>query len=197
MVDNISPQAILDECLLAGMDVIGRKFKANEIFIPEVLVVVRAMNKSAEVLKPYLAAEGIKVKGVAVIGIVKGDLHDIGKNLVKMMMEGKSVEMVDLGVDVPAERFLEAAKEHEASIICCSALLTTTMGEMKNVVNVFKNSDMVNRVSIMVGGAPVTQSFCDQIGADCYTPDAASAVEEALNISDHSRKMLKELPCKV
>lgn len=179
--EGIPPQKILDEGLLAGMDIIGRKFKANEIFVPEVLVAARAMNKGTEVLKPVLMAEGIKTKGVAVIGTVKGDLHDIGKNLVKMMMEGKGLEMIDLGVDVPADSFLEAAKEHNASIVCCSALLTTTMNEMKNVVDLIKSSDLADKVSIMIGGAPITQNFCDQIGADCYTPDAATAAEAALN----------------
>lgn len=177
--DGLPPQQILEEGLLSGMGVIGEKFKNNEVFVPEVLVAARAMNKGAAVLKPALTAEGITAKGVAVIGTVKGDLHDIGKNLVKMMMEGKGIEMVDLGVDVPPERFLEAAKEHNASIICCSALLTTTMGEMKNVVEIVKSSDISDRVKIMVGGAPVTQAYCDQIGADCYTPDAASAADAA------------------
>ncbi len=180
LADGIAPQAILDEGLLAGMDVIGTKFKANEIFVPEVLVAARAMNKGVEVLKPALAAEGVQAKGTAVIGTVKGDLHDIGKNLVKMMMEGKGLNVVDLGVDVSPERFLDAAKENNASIICCSALLTTTMGEMQSVVELVKGSDLSGKVTIMVGGAPVTQSFCDQIGADCYTADAASAAEMAV-----------------
>jgi methanogenic corrinoid protein MtbC1 len=140
------------------------------------------MNKGAAVLKSSLAAAGITSKGKAVIGTVKGDLHDIGKNLVKMMMEGKGIEMVDLGVDVPAERFLEAAKENDAGIICCSALLTTTMGEIKTVVDKIKSSDIAGHVTIMIGGAPVTQAFCDQIGADSYSPDAASAAEAAAEI---------------
>ena len=178
--DGLPPQQILDEGLLAGMGVIGEKFKNNEVFVPEVLVAARAMNKGAAVLKPVLAAEGVSAKGIAVIGTVKGDLHDIGKNLVKMMMEGKGIEMVDLGVDVSPERFVEAAKEHNASIICCSALLTTTMGEMKNVVDMVKSSDISGKVKVMVGGAPVTQAYCEQIGADCYTPDAASAADAAM-----------------
>lgn len=180
LAEGIPPQKILDEGLLAGMDVIGAKFKTNEIFVPEVLVAARAMNKGAEVLKPALAAEGVRAKGTAVIGTVKGDLHDIGKNLVKMMMEGKGLEMIDLGVDVPAEKFLEAAEEHDASIVCCSALLTTTMSEMKNVVDLIKGSDLADKVTIMIGGAPITQNFCEQIGADCYTPDAATAAETAM-----------------
>ncbi|MDR1532946.1 MAG: corrinoid protein [Clostridiales bacterium] len=180
LADGVPPKTILDEGLLAGMSVIGQKFKNNEVFVPEVLVAARAMNKGAELLKPALAAEGVSARGVAVIGTVKGDLHDIGKNLVKMMMEGKGIEMHDLGVDVSPERFVEAAQEHNASIICLSALLTTTMTEMKNVVETVKASSLAGKVAIMVGGAPVTQAFCDQIGADCYTPDAASAADEAL-----------------
>ncbi|MDR1651145.1 MAG: corrinoid protein [Synergistaceae bacterium] len=180
LAEGLPPQSVLDDGLLAGMSVIGEKFKMNEVFVPEVLVAARAMNKGAEVLKPALAAEGIGARGRAIIGTVKGDLHDIGKNLVKMMMEGKGIEMIDLGVDVSPERFLEAAKEHDISLVCCSALLTTTMSEIKNVVNIFKSSDMADKVKIMIGGAPVTQSFCDQIGADGYAPDAASASELAM-----------------
>jgi corrinoid protein of di/trimethylamine methyltransferase len=177
--EGVPAQDILDKGLLAGMDVIGGKFKNNEVFVPEVLVAARAMNKGAEVLKPALAAAGVVAKGIAVIGTVQGDLHDIGKNLVKMMLEGKGFEMIDLGVDVPAERFVEAARENNAQVVCVSALLTTTMGEMKNVVDAFKASDLAGKVTIMVGGAPITQAFCDQIGADGYTSDAASAAEFA------------------
>ena len=180
LADGISATEILNSGLLAGMDVIGEKFKNNEVFVPEVLVAARAMNKGTEILKPVLASEGAKAKGIAVIGTVKGDLHDIGKNLVKMMMEGKGIEMHDLGVDVSAEQFLAAAREHNATIICASALLTTTMGEMKSIVEAVKTSDMADKLKVMVGGAPVTQAFCDQIGADCYTPDAASAASAAM-----------------
>ncbi|MDR1059975.1 MAG: corrinoid protein [Clostridiales bacterium] len=178
--EGIPPKTILDDGLLAGMSVIGEKFKTNEVFVPEVLVAARAMNKGAALLKPALAAEGVKARGTAVIGTVKGDLHDIGKNLVKMMMEGKGIQMIDVGVDVPAEKFFAAAKENNAQIICCSALLTTTMGEIKNVVDYIKGSELAGKVKIMIGGAPVTQSFCDQIGADAYTPDAATASDVAL-----------------
>ena len=178
--EGVAPESILDNGLLAGMSEIGTKFKNNEVFVPEVLVAARAMKKGAEILQPILTAAGIKAKGTAVIGTVQGDLHDIGKNLVKMMMEGHGINMVDLGVDVSPARFVEAARENDASIICCSALLTTTMVEMKNVVDMVKNSDVAGKVKVMVGGAPVTQAFCDQIGADCYTPDAASAAEAAM-----------------
>lgn len=177
---GIPAAEILSDGLLAGMSIIGEKFKNNEVFVPEVLVAARAMNKGAEVLKPYLVAEGIEDAGVAIIGTVKGDLHDIGKNLVRMMMEGKGIRVIDLGVDVPTEAFLDAARENGAQLICCSALLTTTMPEMKTVVDAVRSSDLKDKVKVMVGGAPITQEFADQIGADCYTPDAATAAEAAL-----------------
>ena len=177
--EGASPQAILEEGLLHGMSVIGEKFKNNEVYVPEVLVAARAMNKGTELLKPHLARAGVKARGVAVVGTVQGDLHDIGKNLVKLMLEGKGIEVVDLGVDVSAERFVDAAIEHNAQVICCSALLTTTMNQMQSVVEAANARNIRGKVKIMVGGAPVTQSFCDAIGADCYTPDAASAADAA------------------
>ena len=166
--------------LLDGMNIIGQKFKNNEVFVPEVLIAARAMTKGIEMLRPLLVADGIEEKGTVIIGTVKGDLHDIGKNLVRMMMEGKGLKVVDLGVDVSVEAFLEAAREHNAQVIACSALLTTTMGEMRNVVGAVRASEMGSKVRVMVGGAPITQAFCDQIGADRFTPDAASAAEAAL-----------------
>ena len=178
--EGIEPAKILNEGLLSGMDVIGEKFKNNEVFVPEVLIAARAMNAGVAILKPYLVSAGVESKGTAVIGTVKGDLHDIGKNLVKMMMEGKGLTVVDLGVDVSAEQLYNAAVENNADIVCCSALLTTTMSEMKNVVDYFTEKGRRDTVKIMVGGAPVTQSFCDSIGADCYTADAASAADAAL-----------------
>lgn len=178
--EGIPAKEILESSLLDGMNIIGEKFKNNQIFVPEVLIAARAMNAGLEILKPYLIEAGVEEKGVAVIGTVKGDLHDIGKNLVKMMMEGKGLKVIDLGVDVSAETYIQAAMEHHAQIICCSALLTTTMNEMKHVVELVKESELNGKVKIMIGGAPVTQSFCDSIGADCYTPDAASAADAAL-----------------
>ncbi|MBQ8309838.1 MAG: corrinoid protein [Clostridia bacterium] len=178
--EGIDPQVILEEGLLGGMSVVGDKFKRNEVFIPEVLIAARAMNAGVELLRPYLVASGVTVKGVAVIGTVKGDLHDIGKNIVKMMLEGKGLEVVDLGVDVSADTFVEKAIEHKAQIICCSALLTTTMNEMKAVVEKAKAAGIRDQVKIMIGGAPVTQDYCDAIGADCYTSDAASAADAAV-----------------
>ena len=178
-------KTILEEGLLPGMSVIGEKFRKNEVFVPEVLVAARAMNAGIEILKPHLAAGDNTSKGKAVIGTVKGDLHDIGKNLVKIMLEGKGLEVIDLGVDVSAEQFVTTAKEQGAQIICCSALLTTTMGEMKETVEEAKRQGIRDKVFIMVGGAPLTQAFCDQIGADCYTSDAASAASAAL---EHCQK---------
>lgn len=177
---GLSAQQILDEGLLAGMNVIGEKFKLNKVFIPEVMLAARAMNGGLELLKPLLASSGAQDRGTVVIGTVKGDLHDIGKNLVKMMLEGKGLKVIDLGVDVPAAKYVAAAEENGASVICCSALLTTTMNEMKNVVALVKESSLSGKVRIMIGGAPVTQGFCDAIGADRYTPDAATAAEVAL-----------------
>lgn len=178
--EGIPASEILEDGLLAGMDIIGQKFKNNEVFVPEVLVAARAMNRGVEILRPYLVEDGVETKSTVILGTVKGDMHDIGKNLVRMMMEGKGLEVIDIGVDVPTESFLDAAREHNAKLICCSALLTTTMGEMKNVVDAVKASEMNGKVKIMIGGAPITQTFCEQIGADCYTPDAASAAEAAL-----------------
>ena len=183
--EGIPPKQILEEGLLSGMSIVGEKFKNNEVFVPEVLIAARAMNAGIEILKPHLVSEGVESKGTAVIGTVKGDLHDIGKNLVKMMLEGKGLEVFDLGVDVDADTFVNAAKEHNAQIICCSALLTTTMGEMKNVVDKVAEAGMQDKVKIMIGGAPITQSYCDSIGADYYTSDAASAADVALEICTH------------
>ena len=173
-------QEILEKGLLDGMNVVGEKFKNNEIYVPEVLIAARAMNKGAEILKPFLSAEGVKATGRVCIGTVQGDLHDIGKNLVKMMMEGKGLEVVDLGTDVSPDTFVRTAVEQNCQVICCSALLTTTMGVMGDVVKAAEAAGIRDRVKIMIGGAPVTQTFCDQIGADCYTADATSAAEKAV-----------------
>lgn len=180
--DGVSAEEILNNGLLAGMDIIGKKFKANEIFVPQVLVAARAMNAGAELLKPYLTEEGETSKGKIVLGTVKGDLHDIGKNLVKMMLEGKGFEVVDLGVDVSPENFVQAAMESGAKIIACSALLTTTMPAMAEVVKKAEEVGIRDQIKIMIGGAPVTQEFCDSIGADAYTEDATSAAEKALEL---------------
>ncbi len=178
--EGVAPLKILEEGLLSGMSVIGEKFKNNEVFVPEVLIAARAMNTGTALLKPFLMAEGVVAKGIAVIGTVQGDLHDIGKNLVKMMLEGKGLTVVDLGVDVSAEQFVTAAIENNAQLICCSSLLTTTMGHMKDVVEAAEAKGLRGKVRIMIGGAPVTQKYCESIGADCYTADAASAADAAL-----------------
>lgn len=180
--DGLSAETILSEGLLPGMNIIGEKFKNNEVYVPEVLVAARAMNMGAQILKPLLAAEGVKATGKVCIGTVQGDLHDIGKNLVKMMMEGKGLEVVDLGTDVSPEAYVQAAVEQDCQIICCSALLTTTMGVMADVVKAAEAAGIRDKVKIMIGGAPVTQSYCDQIGADVYTSDAASAADAAVRI---------------
>ncbi len=176
---GIGPETVLREGLLPGMNVIGEKFKNNEVYVPEVLVAARAMNMGAQVLKPYLEKAGVKAAGRVCIGTVQGDLHDIGKNLVKMMMEGKGLEVVDLGTDVAPETFIQTAIEQNCQIICCSALLTTTMGVMGEVVKKAEEAGIRDKVKIMIGGAPVSQEFCDRIGADCYTSDAASAADAA------------------
>lgn len=178
--EGIPAGDILENGLLAGMNEIGRRFKNGEVFVPEVLLSARAMTRGIETLRPLLVADGVEEKGTVVIGTVKGDLHDIGKNLVRMMMEGKGLHVVDLGVDVSADAFLAAAREHNAQVIACSSLLTTTMEEMRSVVEAVHASELNSKVRVMIGGAPVTQSFCDQIGADCFTSDAATAAEAAL-----------------
>lgn len=180
--EGIPAKQILEEGLLAGMSIIGEKFKNNEVFVPEVLVAARAMNTGAELLKPYLAEAGVESKGKVCLGTVKGDLHDIGKNLVRMMMEGKGLEVIDLGVDVDAETFVQSAIDNDCQIIACSALLTTTMNAMEDVVNKVKEAGIREKVKIMVGGAPITDAFCKTIGADAYTPDAASAAEKAVEL---------------
>jgi len=180
VAEGISAQTILNDGLLHGMGIIGGKFKNNEVFVPEVLVAARAMNMGAAVLKPLLAEEGVESNGKVCLGTVKGDLHDIGKNLVKMMMEGKGLEVIDIGVDVPAEKFIQTAVDEGCQVIAISALLTTTMGEMQTIVEAAKTAGIRENVKIMVGGAPITQAFCEQIGADAYTADATSAAEVAI-----------------
>ncbi len=179
--EGIPAKTILEEGLLDGMNVVGEKFKNNEIYVPEVLVAARAMQQGTAILKPLLAEEGAKAKGKVCIGTVEGDLHDIGKNLVKMMLEGKGLDVVDLGTNVSPAKFIEAAKDQGCKVICCSALLTTTMGVMADVVKAAEEAGIREEVKIMVGGAPVTESFCQQIGADAYTCDATSCAEKAVS----------------
>jgi len=177
--EGIDVEKVLNEGLVAGMNVVGVKFKANEFYVPEVLIAARAMKGGMGILRPILIEKNIKGVGTIVIGTAKGDLHDIGKNLVGMMLEGAGFEVIDIGVDVSAEKFVQTAKEKDASLIGLSALLTTTMVSMKDVVKAAQETGLDGKVKIMIGGAPVTQSYADEIGANGYAPDAASAVDKA------------------
>jgi 5-methyltetrahydrofolate--homocysteine methyltransferase len=177
------PAKILNEGLLKGMSVIGERFKKNEVYVPEVLIAARAMKAGMQILQPKLTSAGVKPVGIAVIGTVKGDLHDIGKNLVGMMLEGAGFKVVDIGIDVEPQKFVDAAVTNSASIIGISALLTTTMTNMKAVIDAVKASKIAGKVKTMIGGAPVTQAFCDEIGANGYAPDAASAADLAKKLA--------------
>ncbi len=177
--EGIPAETILKEGLLAGMEIVGQKFRDEIIFVPEVLVAARAMNKGAEVLRPLLSDTASTVTGKVCLGTVKGDLHDIGKNLVKMMMEGKGLEVIDLGTDVPAEKFVQTAIDENCQVICCSCLLTNTMPEMELVIKTAIEAGIRDKVKIMVGGAPITREFAESIGADAYTDDAATAADVA------------------
>ncbi len=176
--EGAKPADVLTKGLIAGMSVIGERFKKNEIYVPEVLIAARAMHAGMDVLKPLLTESGVQPKGVFAIGTVKGDLHDIGKNLVMMMVEGAGYKVMDLGVDVTPEKFVQAVKDG-AEVIGMSALLTTTMPSMKITIDAVKAAGMREKVRIMVGGAPLTQAYADEIGADGYAADAASAVDVA------------------
>jgi methanogenic corrinoid protein MtbC1 len=177
--ENISAEEILNEGLISAMGEIGIKFKNNEIYVPEMLIAARAMNAGMQILEPILAEAGVKAIGKAVIGTVKGDLHDIGKNLVRMMLKGSGIEVYDVGVDVSAEAFADKAEEVGAQIVCLSALLTTTMPSMKAVIDEFTKRGIRDKYIFMIGGAPITANFAKEIGADHYTADAASAAEVA------------------
>ncbi len=178
---GVEPKEILNQGLILGMSIIGGKFKRNEVFVPEVLVAARAMNSGLEILRPALVLAGTKSKGKALICTVMGDLHDIGKNLVKMMIEGQGIEVVDLGVDVFPETIIEAIISEKPQILCLSALLTTTMMNQKVIIDAIKAAGLRDKIKIMVGGAPVTDQFAKEIGADMYSADAASAAEAALS----------------
>jgi len=177
--DKLPAGDILNKGLLAGMSIIGEKFKKNEVYVPEVLIAARAMKAGMEILKPALLAAKVQPRGTVVIGTVKGDLHDIGKNLVGMMLEGGGFKVVDAGINVEPAKFIELVRANNATLIGASALLTTTMTNMKEIVDAIKASDLKGKVKVMVGGAPLTQAFCDEIGADGYAPDAASAADLA------------------
>ena len=177
--EGIPASVILDEGLLDGMGKLGVKFKNNEVFVPEVLVAARALNFGTEVLKAKLLEEGVQRIGKVVIGTVKGDLHDIGKNLVRMMLEGAGFEVIDIGVDVSEEVFVQAVRDLAPQVLCLSALLTTTMNQQLVVIEALKAAGLRDSVKVMVGGAPITQNYADQIGADAYTPDASTAADVA------------------
>jgi 5-methyltetrahydrofolate--homocysteine methyltransferase len=179
----MAPGDILAGGLISGMDEVGRDFKAGDLFVPEVLIAARAMHSGMNVLRPLLAEGDVPSAGRYVIGTVKGDLHDIGKNLVKMMLEGAGFETIDLGTDVEPNAFVEAVREHQPNLVGMSALLTTTMTQMKATVEALDEAGLRDSVKIMIGGAPVTAAFAEQIGADAYAPDAASAVDVARELS--------------
>ena len=181
LAEGITAKEILNDALIAAMMEVGQKFKENKIYVPEVLIAARAMNAGVAVLKPELTKEGVQPVGKAIICTVKGDLHDIGKNLVCMMLEGVGIECIDLGVDVGGDKVVQAVKETGAKVVCLSALLTTTMTAQKDIIDDLNAAGVREQVKVMVGGAPVTQSFADSIGADAYTVDAASAAEVALS----------------
>jgi len=176
---GVTAEQIVNEGLIAGMSVVGAKFKANEFYVPEVLIAARAMHAGMDIVKPLLAESGVEPRGKVAIGTVKGDLHDIGKNLVAMMLEGGGYNVLDLEVDVPPEKFVEAVKNEGAQIVALSALLTTTMPSMKDTIDALAEAGVRGQVKVMIGGAPVTQNYADEIGADGYAPDAASAVDVA------------------
>ncbi len=177
---GLNAKEILENGMMHGMNIIGEKFSKNEVFVPEMLIAARAMNVGIDVLKSHFIGEEVSKKGKVILGTVKGDLHDIGKNLVKIMMEGKGLEVIDLGIDVAKEKFIDKVKESGAKIVALSALLTTTMTEMAEVIKAFNDAGIREKVKIMIGGAPVTDKFREDIGADLYAPDAAQAANVAI-----------------
>jgi len=178
------PNTILDKGMIGAMGVVGAKFQANEVFVPEMLVAAKTMKKGVEILRPFLASDSLGKKGKFIIGTVAGDLHDIGKNLVALMVESAGFEVIDLGVDVPPEKFVDALKENpECKLIGASALLTTTMEALKSTVEAIHNGGYKGKVKIMIGGAPITQEYADSIGADAYSPDAGSAATKAIELA--------------
>ncbi len=178
--EGMAPKAILDEGLISGMNIVGARFKANEVYIPEVLISARAMKMSMEYLEPKLSEAGVEPIGKALVGTVQGDLHDIGKNLVMMMLKGSGFEVTDAGIDVSAEKFVEQAKASGAQIVGLSALLTTTMPAMESTTKAIKDAGL--NAKVMIGGAPVTQNYADKIGADGYAADAATAIDVAKSL---------------
>jgi len=179
---GVDPEEILNQGLISGMMEIGVLFKNNEVYVPEVLIAARAMYAGLDIIRPILASKNFKEKGIVAIGTVKGDLHDIGKNLVMMMMEGSGIKVLDLGTDVGADKFIDAVKNQGAQIVAMSSLLTTTMPEMKTIIKALEAEGLRDKIKVMIGGAPVTSAYAEQIGADAYTDDAASAASTALDL---------------
>ncbi len=179
IAENIPAEQILKEGLISAMAEVGRMFEAGEFFVPEMLIAARAMKSGLTLLRPHLIAANVQAVGKVIIGTVQGDLHDIGKNLVGMMLEGAGFEVIDLGVDVPPEKYVQAVREHHPDLVACSALLTTTMLRMKDIILSLDEAGLRGQVTVMVGGAPVTESYTRDIGADLYAPDAASASSRA------------------
>jgi len=181
---GLNPGDILNEGMIAAMAEVGRRFEEGEYFVPEMLIAARAMKRSLAILKPYLVEADIQPVGTVIVGTVKGDLHDIGKNLVAMMLEGAGFEVIDLGVDVSPDRFVEAIREHQPSFVGLSALLTTTMPGMRATIDAISEAGLRDQVTVMIGGAPVTQQFADEIGANLYAPDASSAASRAKALAE-------------
>ncbi len=180
--EKIKPDVILNDGMISAMSIVGEKFKNGEAFVPEMLIAAKAMAAGLDILEPILTKAGIKSKGKVVIGTVLGDLHDIGKNLVSMMLKGAGFEVYDIGIDVPSAKFIEKAEEIGADVICMSALLTTTMPKMQDVIVELKNRNLRDKYKVVIGGAPVSEEFCKKIGADLYAPDAATAAEALKNL---------------
>ena len=182
LAEDVAPDLILNEGLISGMAEVGRLFEEGEFFVPEMLIAARAMKAGLELLRPHLAAANVKAVGKVIIGTVQGDLHDIGKNLVGMMLEGAGFEVIDLGTDVSPDKFAAAVKEHKPNLVGCSALLTTTMPKMKAVIESLTEAGLRGKVKVMIGGAPVTDQYANEIGADLYAPDASSAATRAKQV---------------
>jgi corrinoid protein of di/trimethylamine methyltransferase len=182
LADGADPGELVNKYMVSAMDEVGRRFEANEFFVPELLIAARAMKGALEKVKPLLAEAGVESAGKVIIGTVKGDLHDIGKNLVASMLEGGGFDVVDLGVDVPPEKFVEAVSGDDADVVCLSALLTTTMPAMKDTIDALSEAGVRDKVKVLVGGAPVTQQYADEIGADSYGDNANSAVTGAREV---------------
>jgi 5-methyltetrahydrofolate--homocysteine methyltransferase len=174
--EGLGPEEIMDKMMIPAMDVVGDRFSRNEIFLPEMMIAARAMNTGLEILRPLLVAKGVSSKGKVVIGTVKGDIHDVGKNIVSMVLQGGGYEVIDLGIDVPPEKFIDAIKQHQCRFVLMSALLTLTMSMMEETIKALKQAGLREKIKVGVGGAPLTQSFADRIGADFYGKDARAAV---------------------